>query len=141
MPHFLESLKGYGGYSTSIVVIIVALATWWKVLPSVIDALANRQSKIEERMGKLLDDATQRFEKQIAAADARHEHCMEGQEELQREVKRLRDHSIAQDKTIEGLRRQILQMQVSAVRIEGTGVTPLATAAVEALNKLPGVGE
>ncbi len=138
---FLESLKGYGGYSTTVVIIVFGLMTWWKVLPSVIDAISNRQSKIEERIGKLLDEATPRFERQIAAADERHEHCMEGQEALQREVNRLREHSVVQDKTIEGLRRQILQMQVSAVRLEGSGVTPIATATVAALDRMKGVGE
>lgn len=124
------------------VVVILMLIGWWKGLPAVLDAFANRQSKIEERMGKLLDDATERFTREIAAADARHDDCMKGQEKMQTEVERLRTCVNEQQATIDGLKKQIIQMQVSALRVEGnTGAAPFAQAVVAKLDKIVGTGE
>lgn len=124
------------------VLIVLFLAGWWKGLPAVLDAFANRQSKIEERMGALLDDATARFTREIAAADARHADCMEGQEKMQAEVERLRECVNEQQATIDGLKKQIIQMQVSAIRVEGAGAAaPFAQATISKLDKIIGVGE
>ena len=74
------------------VLVVLSLVGWWKGLPSVLEAFANRQSKVEERMGQLLEDATARFTREIAAADKRHDECIHGQQELVNEVRRLRAH-------------------------------------------------
>lgn len=141
LPHWAEALKGFGGYSTTATIIVFGLLAWWKVLPAFIDAISNRQSKIEERMGKLLEDATARFQREIAAADERHHDCMEGQRLMALEVDRLRDCVNDQQATIEGLKRQIIQMQTSALRVDGQGVTPIITAALQSLDKVKGAGE
>lgn len=137
----LDFLKGWGGYTTTLTLIAGGLLTWWKVLPALIDALANRQSKIEERMGALLRDATDRFSRQIAEADARHADCMEGQRKLLERVEEQDEKITAQsrklqeqDETIAGLRAQFRSMQVSAVRIEGGGVSALARGMIETLD-------
>jgi len=91
--HFLAAIKGYGGYSTTLVVIVFGFLTWWKVLPSLIDAIANRRSKIEERLGDEMEAMSARFMAQIAAADGRHEDCIKGQNDL-------RDRMSAMDLTI-----------------------------------------
>ncbi len=82
----LDYLKGWGGYTTTVTLIVGGLLSWWKVLPALIEAISNRQSKIEERMGKLLESATTRFETQLAASDKRHADCMEGQETLRKRI-------------------------------------------------------
>lgn len=122
-------------------VVALLLLGWWKGLPSVLDAFANRQSKIEERMGALLKDATERFTREIEAADKRHDDCMAGQDTLQREVERLRACVAEQQGTIEALKRQMLQMQVSAIRVEGTSPSPIIAAALSSLDSVKGVGE
>ncbi len=121
--------------------VALLLLGWWKGLPSVLDAFANRQSKIEERMGKLLEEATLRFQREIAAADERHAHCMEGQDTLQKEVERLRTCVAEQQGTIDAMKRQMLQMQVSAIRVEGTAPSPIITAALNQLDNVRGTGE
>lgn len=143
---FLQEIKGFGGYTTTATLIIFGLLTWWKVLPSLIDALANRQSKIEERMGKLLEDATARFTREIEAADKRHDDCMAGQERLVSRIGVLEDKVAEQQQcieqqqqTIEGLRRKDLQQQVSALRTEGVEKSPMIAAAISRLSKLPEV--
>lgn len=143
----LESLRGLGGYSTTIALIVGGLLTWWKVLPSIIDAIANRQSKIEERMGSLLDDATARFTRQIAEADQRHADCMEGQRKLVARIDE-QDAKIAeqsrtigaQDETIAGLRKQFSQLQASAVRLDGTSVSDIARGVVDSLDRIDAKG-
>lgn len=113
------------------VIVLLGLAAWWKGLPSVIEAITNRQSKIEERMEARLKQADERFAEQITAADGRHADCV-------RETDRLRQRVNDQDQRIEhqahriteleeqvsaardqneGLKRQIVQMQVSTLRV------------------------
>lgn len=122
-------------------IVALLLLSWWKGLPSVLDAFANRQSKIEERMGKLLEEATLRFQREIAAADERHAHCMEGQDTLQKEVERLRTCVAEQQGTIDAMKRQMSQMQISAIRTEGTVPSPIIAAALQQLDNVKGVSE
>lgn len=143
----LEGFKGLGGYTTTGTLVVIALLTWWKVLPAIIDAIANRQSKIEERMGSLLDDATARFTRQIAEADQRHDECMNGQRKL---VERIDEQDAkiaeqsrtigAQDETIAGLRKQFSQLQASAVRLDGTSVSDIARGVVDSLDRIDAKG-
>lgn len=128
------------------VLVMLSLVGWWKGLPAVLDAFANRQSKIEERMGALLDDATARFTREIAAADQRHDDCMAGQERLVARIGVLEDKVAEQQAciedqqvTIEGLRRKDLQQQVSALRVEGSEPSPMIAAAIARLSTLPEV--
>lgn len=123
------------------VLVAISLIGWWKGLPAVLEALANRQSKVEERMGQLLEDATARFTREIAAADARHEACMEGQEKMQAEVQRLNTCVQEQQATIESLKKQLIQVQVSAIRVDGQPASPLVAAAVASLDRIAGAGE
>jgi len=141
----LDWLKGLGGYTTTVTLIIGGLLTWWKVLPSLIDAISNRQSNIEHRMGELLASATERFEKQLASADKRHDDCMAGQERL---VARINEQDVkiaelsrtveARDEVIAGLRKQFTQLQTTAIREEGKHpvLAPMAAAAIEALGSV-----
>jgi len=143
---FLQEIKGFGGYTTTATLIVFGLLTWWKVLPTLIDAMTNRQSKIEERMGKLLEDATARFTREIEAADKRHDDCMAGQDKLlgridvlERKVGEQQQCIDEQQVTIEGLRRKDLQQQVSALRTEGNEPSPMIAAAIARLSTLPEV--
>jgi DNA anti-recombination protein RmuC len=120
------------------VLVALALLGWWKKLPEVLDAFSNRQSKIEERMGKLLEDATERFTRELAAADERHADCMEGQQKMVAEVERLRVRVAEQDQTIDSLHKQMIQMQVSAIRTDGQVASPMIDAAMNSLNRLTG---
>lgn len=120
------------------VLVFMALAGWWKGLPAVLDAFANRQSKIEERMGKLLEDATLRFTREIEAADKRHDECMESQHKMSAEVDRLRTCVAEQQETIDGLKKQIIQMQASALRVEGQVPSPLVAPALQSLDRIAG---
>lgn len=136
LSSYLEAAKGYGGYTTSVILLVGGLLSWWKVLPSLIDAISNRQSKIEERMGKLLDDATERFDRQIKAADDRHAECMEGQKRLQdrvtaleNEIDKLRDENA-------GLKKQRISAQVSAIRSAPDSISsPVIEDMVQSLEK------
>ncbi len=123
------------------VLVAMALAGWWKGLPAVLDAFANRQSKIEERMGKLLEDATIRFTREIEAADKRHDECVKGQEELVLEVRRLRTCVTEQQETIEGMRRKFATLQTSALRQEGALPSPTIEAMMHSLDNVKGHGE
>lgn len=123
------------------VLIVMGLAGWWKGLPAVLEAIANRQSKIEERMGQLLEDTTARFTRELAAADARHHDCMEGQAKMVAEVERLRVCVQEQQATIESLKKQLIQVQVSAIRVECQPASPLVAAAVASLDRVTGAKE
>lgn len=97
-------------------------------------------------MGKLLEDATARFTREIAAADKRHDDCMDGQQRLLTRIDTLEEKVAEQQeciekqqKTIEGLRRQAVQNSVSALRVEGQAPSPLIEKAIEALDHIPGV--
>jgi predicted nucleic acid-binding Zn-ribbon protein len=142
-------LRGWTPGGVGIWVLVAAfLGAWWKGLPAVLDAFANRQSKIEERMGKLLEDATARFTREIAAADKRHDDCMEGQQRLLVRIDTLEDKVSEQQEcierqqaTIEGLRRQAVQNSVSALRVDGQVASPVIEAALQSLDKIKGVAE
>lgn len=124
--------------------VALVLLGWWKGLPGVLDAFANRQSKLEERMQALLDRSTERFEREIAAADERHDACMEGQKRLMirvEELERGRDEDrkviAEQTRTIEGLNHKITQMQISALRTDGMAPSPLIKGVMDRLDQLP----
>ena len=142
---YADFLKGWTPGGVGIwTLVIMALVAWWKGLPAFIDAMANRQSKIEERMGALLQQTTDRFSRELADADKRHEDCVKSQEVLRARIE-AQDKKIAeqqeciseQQATIEGLKRQMLQMQQSAIRLEGMGsggIAEVAKAAVKAFD-------
>ena len=124
--------------------VIMALVGWWKGLPGVLDAFANRQSKIEERMQALLDRSTERFEREIAAADERHNDCIEGQRRLMERVDELEREAMVSRKIIneqahiiEGLNHKITQMQISALRTEGIAPSSMIQSAMDTLSRLP----
>ncbi len=137
LTFFKELTPGGVGIWT---LVAMLLAAWWKGLPTFLDAMANRQSKIEERMGKLLDDATTRFTRELAEADKRHEECIQGQERLRVRMEaqgarmEVQDQCIReQQSTIEGLKRQMMSMQVSAIRTDGMAPSPIIEAMIEKL--------
>lgn len=124
--------------------VALVLLGWWQGLPKFIDAFANRQSKLEERMQALLDRSTERFEREIAAADERHDACLEGQKRLMirvEELERGRDEDrkviAEQTRTIEGLNHKITQMQISALRTDGMVPSPLIQGVMDRLDQLP----
>lgn len=120
------------------VLVVMGLAFWWKGLPTVIEAIASRQSKIEERMGALLTSATERFEIQIQAADRRHSECMEGQEKLRTRIVAL-EHEVDQLREENaGMRRARVAVQVSAIRSAPDGVSAEIDNMMEQLARLPG---
>lgn len=79
-----------GAWFRLFVVVGVFLLGFWKALPSVLDAFERRQSGIEVRTEALLDAQSRRFAEQLAAADARHDECMEGQRIMRAEMAELR---------------------------------------------------
>ncbi len=101
------------------VLVIMGLVAWWKGLPAVIEAIANRQSKIEERLGREMDAMSQRWEARLEAADKQHQECVKGQEAL-RERTNKQDVIIAkQNETIANQTKQISDLtdKVSALKI------------------------
>ena len=116
------------------VLVFLSLGAWWKGLPKVLEAFANRQSKVEERMGQLLEDATARFSREIAAADLRHDECIKGQQELVSEVRRLRICVTEQQETIDQMRRKFSALQVATIRTEGITPSPMIEAAMRSLD-------
>jgi|TARA_R100000479_G_scaffold176487_1_gene131356 hypothetical protein len=78
-----------GAWFRLLVVLGVFLLGFWKALPSVLDAFERKQSGIELRTEALLDAQARRFEAQLAAADSRHDECMEGQRLLRAELAEL----------------------------------------------------
>lgn len=64
------------------VLVVMGLVAWWKGLPAVIEAIANRQSKIEERLGQEMDAMSKRWEARLEQADKQHQECHAAQEVL-----------------------------------------------------------
>ena len=131
-----------GAVGVSLVALV--LLGWWQVLPKFIEAFANRQSKLEERMQVLLDRSTERFQRELAAADERHDACLEGQKRLMirvEELERGRDEDrkliAEQTRTIEGLNHKITQMQISALRTDGMVPSPLIKGVMDRLDQMP----
>lgn len=89
----------------------------WVGLPAVIEAFANRQSKIEERLGAEMDAMSKRWEERIAAADRSHEDCMKGQEALRNRIDEM-------DKTISN-QNQTIAMQSRTVAEQTQTITDL----------------
>jgi len=140
---WLGVLKAIGSYGTPATLIIIGLLTWWRVLPALIEAISNRQSKIEERMAKLLDTTTERFERQLKEADQRHEDCIEGQRLLLTRIDEQDEKLSAQSKLIEeqrdqiaGLKAQLRTLQIAAVRLDGHPISDMARGVVTALENL-----
>ena len=123
------------------VLVFMVLGAWWKGLPRVLEAFANRQSKVEERMGQLLEDATARFSREIAAADQRHDECIKGQQELVNEVRRLRACVTEQQETIDQMRRKFASLQVATIRTEGMRPSPMVEAAMRSIDEIDGRAE
>lgn len=95
------------------------LIAWWKGLPPVIEALVNRQSKIEERLGAEMDAMSRRWEERLETADKQHKACHEAQEALRERVV-AQDGIIAQQNdTIARQTAQIVGLteKVSALKI------------------------
>jgi uncharacterized coiled-coil protein SlyX len=127
----------WGSVPTWIQVCILLLILW-KGVPAFLDAISNRQSKVEERMEARLKDSDERYLKQIEAADRRHEDCMKANETLSERIDALEERDakkskiiaengdllvvaqqtiVKQSEEIAGLKRQIVQMQVSTLRV------------------------
>ncbi len=64
------------------VLVVMAAVAWWKGLPGVLDAWTNRLTTEKEHREKEIE----RLERQIAAADDRHEECLAGQKLLRTEI-------------------------------------------------------
>lgn len=116
------------------------LAVWvlilWRGVPTFLDAITNRQSKIEERMEARLKEADERYLKQIEAADRRHDECIKGQEKLQARVAVLEGQVDKLHEENAGLKRQIVGSQASAIRAAPDEVvTPLIRGMVENLGR------
>lgn len=100
--------------------VIMALIAWWQGLPKLLDAITNRQSKIEERMGQLLADATTRFDRQIAEADRRLDECtkrhQQMEEHYERRIAAMQGEIDGLHDLVAGLKKQRVAVQVSAIR-------------------------
>jgi|SRR5882672_105949 len=89
---FLDAIKGYGGYTTS----AILLGIYWKGLPPVVrvisdylDSWAKRRDGFEARVNGQLAAADKRHEE----AEERHKECLEGQVVLRNEIAGIRqDH-------------------------------------------------
>lgn len=75
--------------------VFILLGMWWKGLPNLITAFADRRSKIEERLGAEMDAMSKRWEDRIAQADKSHDDCMKGQESLRERINQM-DRTIAE---------------------------------------------
>lgn len=115
VSHFLAKITpgGVGIWA----LVALCLMAWWKGLPAVIEVIANRQSAIEQRMGILLEQTTERFMRQLEEADHRHEECMRGQESLRERIVVLERDLRDANQHIAGLNRQLAAMQISTVRV------------------------
>lgn len=94
-----------GAWFRFLAVLGVFLLGFWKALPSVLDAFERKQSGIETRTEALLDAQAKRFEAQLAAADSRHDECMEGQRILREEMAAIRKENAELWGTINAMRQ------------------------------------
>ena len=101
------------------------LIAWWKGLPAVIEAMANRQSKIEERLGAEMDAMSARWEARLEAADKQHQECIAGQDALRDRITKqdatiaLQNDTIAQQtKTITDLNERITGLKLSNEQLQ-----------------------
>lgn len=114
-----------GGVGIFIIIAMLG-GMWWKGLPALLDAWTRRADQEAQRISKDFE----RLERQIEAGDKRHEECLEGQRVLRGEVDRL-------NKVIDGLIRQMRQLQISAVRV-GMDEPPTVTSKIIAeLDRFP----
>lgn len=116
--------------------VLIALGTLWKGSPAFITALSNRQSKVEERMSLLLKDTTDRFSREIAEADKRHDECVKGQDLLRDRIDKQDTKIREQQSTIDALRREMSQVGVSAIRNGVLPVSPEIESALAQLDKI-----
>lgn len=128
LPELLQWLKStstFGGAGVWVLVVMAAVG-WWKGLPAVLLAWSTRIGAEAERTDKEIA----RLERQIAAGERRHADCEDRCMSL---MKRLDD----QDETIRGLRAQMSQLQVSAVRV-GMGPLSVTETLIASLDRVPG---
>lgn len=99
------------------VLVAMALLGWWKGLPGVLDAWTNRLAKEKEHREKEIE----RLERQIKAADDRHDECLEGQRVLRQEMTAMQKLHAEEVQRLQGMISgmvvQMRQMQLSAGRV------------------------
>jgi len=124
------------------VLVIFCLIAWWKALPAVIDAISNRRSKIEERLGAEMDAMAKRFTEQIAAADSRHDDCIRGQTELQQRITaqdgviaQQNDTIARQSNTIVQLSDQVAGLKTSNQQLQMSLASSLSNGESRAIDK------
>jgi uncharacterized coiled-coil protein SlyX len=108
------------------VIILILGAGLWKGMPAVLDAWTRRADAESART----DREFERLERQIRASDDRHADCERRCEAL---VRRMNE----QDQTINGLRAQMTQVQISAVRV-GAAPETVTEALIAQLDHVPG---
>lgn len=130
----LEAAKGFGGYTTTGVVLLM----WWKGLPGLLQALERLVTVFTERNAKIaatFDAQVKRLEEQLKAADARYE---ARDHECQQRVSDMQERIDALETEIAGMRRQERQRALSARDIMGqTSLPPAIAPLIQALDKLP----
>lgn len=113
-------LKGWTPGAVGVWALLAAfLIAWWKGLPAVIEAMADRRSKIEERLGAEMDAMSKRWEDRLAHADEQHKECVAGQDQLRERIQK-QDFTIAtQNETIAKQTQTIVDLteKVSGLKV------------------------
>ncbi|GAA0730018.1 hypothetical protein [Sphingomonas japonica] len=117
------------------------LLGWWKGLPAVLDAFERRQSGIELRTEALLDAQAKRFAEQLAAADDRHDECMEGQKALRAEMTEIRRENGELRSIIHAMQQAGSSMQAVVARAITDGHESHMPRALDKLDELKGARE
>jgi len=124
------------------VLVALAFRVTWVGLPAIIDAIANRQSKIEERLGAEMDAMSVRWTARIEEADARHEHCEAGQRILMERVTaqdgiiaQQNDTIARQSNTIVQLSDQVAGLKTSNQQLQMSLASGLSNGESRAIDK------
>lgn len=150
MTEFFESLKNIPSWAGSVPGWIMAasfLGVLWKGLPALLDSLTNSVAREREHREREI----KRLEMQIAAGDARHSECMEGQRRLRDEMAEMRREHAQESEAarrahvrevdelrtiISGMVAQMRQFQITSASLHGDGLSPAMLSMIDQLDKV-----
>ena len=113
------------------------LGILWKGLPAVLDSWANSVAKERDHREREI----KRLEGQIAAADDRHNECLEGQRALRDEIEQMRrahsEEIASLHGIITGMVVQMRQIQMTAASLSSDGnMSPALMSMIESLDRI-----
>lgn len=115
-----------GIYGIGIPILVILAQGLWRGLPAVLEQWTKRADAEAARTEREFS----RLEAQIKSSDDRHQACEDRCIRLQGEVERV-------NKVLDGLLRQMRQMQLSAVRM-GAGEPSIIATLINELDHIPG---